>query len=154
MPSETSEAAKQRQAAVEKRKEETYQQTLHNSQVSLNEYTSYKTASGGPKDDESDLDSSLEMRWEHRGQQSVKFSSPGEATLKDNQSRSFIHHFDLRVEVKVFPRKKGRQFYCTIILALSKSAEWLLSTLQQHLQDNLIGLWQHPTDCKQVTEIG
>ena len=100
LPYATSEAATQRRAAAGKRKEEIYQQTLRNSQESLNEYTSYKAARGGPKEDEGDLDPSLEMRQEHRSQQSVKFSSPGEVVLKDNQSRPFIHRFDLRVEVK------------------------------------------------------
>jgi hypothetical protein len=98
--SETSEAAKQRWAAAGKHKEEIYQQTLRNSQESLTEYTLYKAARRGPKDDEGDLDPSLEMRQEHRSQQTVKLSSPGEVALKDNQSRPYIHRFVLRVEVK------------------------------------------------------
>lgn len=154
---------------------------------------------------------------------SVKFSSSTEIALKDNQSRPFIHRFDLRVAVKssdseedcqkllqkqlhfffslvlqadesalippyltldrasngfkdlshkypvanikgftnvkryfsrLFPRKEGGQFYCNVILALSKSAEWLLNTLQPHLQDNKIGLWKRTTDCERVSEVG
>jgi hypothetical protein len=55
---------------------------------------------------------------------------------------------------RLFPRKEGGQFYCNVILALSRTPESVLSLLCQPLLDNSIGLWRRTTDCKQVSEVG
>ena len=55
---------------------------------------------------------------------------------------------------RLFPRKEGGQFYCNVILALSRTPESVLSLLRQPLLDNSIGLWRRTTDCEQVSEVG
>ena len=213
----------ERRAAAAKRRAEILHEVSNDpaTPMDLDTREAYRAARGGPAEEE--IDPSLEQKEQAKKQNSVKFSNPTGIELKDNQTRPFIHRFDLRIEIKatdseedchkllqkqlhlffsmvlqadesalippyltldrasagfkdlsfrypvanikgftnvkryfsrLFPRKEGGQFYCNLILALSKSPESVLSLLRQPLFDNSISCWRRPTDCEQVSEVG
>lgn len=54
----------------------------------------------------------------------------------------------------LFPKAEGGQVYCRVILALSGTVDNLITKIRPSLQQYEMGLWQRPTDCEQVSDIG
>jgi len=55
---------------------------------------------------------------------------------------------------RLFPRAKGGQFYCNVILATTKAPAIIQDAMAIHLRDNRMGLWRPSIDEEQVSKIG
>lgn len=89
-----------RRAVAAKQRAEILQEVSNDSMppTDLGTREAYRAARGGPI--EVEADPSLEQKEQLKRHTSVKFSSPTGIELKDNQTRPFIHSFDLQIEAK------------------------------------------------------